>query len=131
MPTSLSRAREYILESPGCWTLFSAVIPIRAGVLSGTFIIEITSSNGLAWAHFYKAPSFYVLFTLSLGIYWYNRALYLYDIEAQRFLDADYCIAYMRSKCLPEAAERYKELIRTGAGGELKQAMDELRKILR
>ncbi len=131
MQIFMNKAREYILESPGCRTFFSAVIPIVAGVLSGTFVLEITTSNGLAWRIFYKAHSFYALFVLSLGIYWYNRALYLYEREVQRFLDADYCVAYMRSKCLPEAAQRYKELIRSGAGGELKQAMDELRKILR
>jgi hypothetical protein len=40
-------------------------------------------------------------------------------------------MAYMRSKCLPEAAEQYKLLIKNGTGGELKQAMDELKKILK
>jgi len=128
---SKSKAREYLFESPGLRTFFSAIIPIVAGVLSGSFVIEITTSSGLAWGVFYKARSFYALVALSLAIYWYNRALYLYEREVQRFMDADYCIAYMRSKCLPEAAERYKELIRNGVGGELKRAMDELSKILR
>jgi hypothetical protein len=91
----------------------------------------MTTSRGVAWALFYKAWSFYALLFLCVVIYWYKRELYLHEREIQRFLDSDYCIAYMRSKCLPEAAERYKELIRTGFGGELIQAMDELRKILR
>jgi hypothetical protein len=128
---SNSKIRYYILESPGLRTFFSAVIPIVAGVLSGTFVLEITTSKGLAWGTFYNARSFYALLALSLGIYWYNRELYLYDREVHRFSDVDYCIAYMRSKCLPEAAERYKERIRNGAGGELEQAMDELRRSLR
>jgi len=131
MSKLLGRVREYILESPGFRTLFSAVIPILAGVLSGAFVFELTTSNTLAWANFYKARSFYALVVLSLCIYWYNRELYLYEREVRRFLDADYCIAYMRSKCLPEAASRYRELIRNGGGGEFKQAMDELRKILK
>jgi hypothetical protein len=80
---------------------------------------------------FYKVRSFYGLCALIVGIYWYNRELYLYEREVSRFLDSDYYIAYMRSKCLPEAAERYKELIRNGVGGEFKQAMDEIRKILK
>lgn len=119
------------MESPALQTLFSAVFPILAGVLSGTFIVEITVRGSVAWGNFYTAHSFYALCVLSVFIYLYNRELYLYAREVERFLDTDYCMAYMRSKCLPEAAERYKELIRTGVGGELKQAMDELRKILR
>jgi hypothetical protein len=119
------------MESPGIRTLFSAVFPIVAGVLSGTFIFEITTSTGLAWKLFYGTSSFYALCVLSLVIYLYNRELYLYEQEISRFRDVDYCVAYVRSKCLPEAAERYKELIRNGSGGELKQAMDELRRALR
>jgi len=43
----------------------------------------------------------------------------------------DYCLAYMRSKCLPEAAEKYKEKIRGGEGGELLQIMAEFKKSLK
>ncbi len=131
MRTFPTELREYILESPWCRTVLSAVFPVVAGVLSGTFVAEITSSVGLDWGLFYKSRSFYALCLLTLLIYWYNRQLYLHEREIPRFLDADYCIAYMRSKCLPEAAERYRQLIRSGAGGELTQAMDELRKILK
>jgi hypothetical protein len=128
----VEKLRELILESPACRTVVSTVFPIVAGLLSGSFVLEITAASGeLVWANFYRAPSFFGLCVLTIGIYWYNRQLYVYEKEIRRFLDADYCIAYMRSKCLPEAAERYRELIRSGVGGELKQAMDELRKILK
>ncbi|HXY79117.1 MAG TPA: hypothetical protein VEI08_00625 [Candidatus Bathyarchaeia archaeon] len=120
-----------MLGSPAFRTFFSTIIPIAVGLFSGTLVIEITTPKGLAWDLFYKTFSFYALLAVSLGAYWYNRQLYVYEVEVQRFLDADYCVAYMRSKCLPEAAERYKELIRNGAGGELLQAMEELRRILR
>jgi hypothetical protein len=126
-----STLREFILESPGFRTFFGVVIPIIAGVLAGTFVFEITTASGLNWAAFYKATSFYGLLALSALAYWYYRELYLYSVEIQRFLDDDYCIAYMRSKCLPEAAERYRALIRSGEGGELAQAMRELQKILK
>lgn len=131
MQTSVTELREHILQSPGVRTLLSAVAPIITGLLSGTFVLEITTTSGLAWLLFYKTFSFYALCAVCAVIYWYNRALYLYEREVHRFLEPDYCIAYMRSKCLPEAAERYKVLIRNGEGGELKQAMDELRKILK
>jgi len=125
------RLLAYLVESPAMRTVFSAVIPIIAGVLSGTFVFEITTPAGLDWNGFYRVHSFYGLCVVSLIIYWYNRKLYLYEREAQRFLDDDYCTAYMLSKCLPEAAERYQELIREGVGGELVQAMDELKKVLK
>src|SRR2546428_372466 len=131
MPAFTTRLRRYMLESPGFRTFFSAVVPIAAGALSGAFIFEITTPTGLEWMLFYKVKSFYALCVLSAVIYWYNRELFLYEREVKRFLDADYCIAYMRSQCLPEAAERYKELIRSGVGGELQKAMNELKKILK
>jgi len=59
-----------------------------------------------------------------------QRAIYSRETEIHNFMDADFCVAYMRSKCLPEAADRYRKMIREGNGGEMKQAMDELKKIL-
>jgi len=64
-------------------------------------------------------------------IYFYNRALFNHETSITRFSDSDYCLAYIRSKCLPEAAEKYKEKIRDGEGGELLQVMVELKKSLR
>jgi len=125
------KIRENIFESPGWKTFFSSVIPIFSGLFSGIFVFEITTVKGINWKTFYKAKSFYCLLLVILIVYIYNRALFLYEKKTLRFLDNDYCIAYMRSKCLPEAAEKYKELIRHGKGGELKQAMDEMKKILK
>ena len=122
---------EFVVESPGLRTLFFAVFPILFGIFAGTFVFEITTPSGLAWVTFYKSRSLYCLLALTIAFYWYSRKVYLHDRELSRFLDADYCTAYMRSKCLPQAAERYKELIRNGNGGELQQAMTELRKILK
>jgi hypothetical protein len=120
-----------VLDSPGCKTFFGFVLPILAGILAGTFVSEISTPNGLDWKLARTAKSTYGLILLTIIIYKYNRALFLREKEVRRFLDADYCIAYMRSQCLPEAAEQYKRLIRDGQGGELKQAMAELKKVLK
>lgn len=120
-----------MIESPGWRTFFAFIVPLAAGVLSGVFVSVITQVSDIIWADFYKSKSFYGLLFLSFGTYIYNKAIYLHEREVSRFLDTDYCTAYVRSKCLPEAAERYKKLIRSGAGGELKQAMDELKKVLK
>ena len=131
MRRKVSSIVELILESPALRTLFSVVIPVATGILSGSFIVEITASNGLDWRSFYASQSFYGLVFICWVMYVFNRACYRHEKQVHRFLDSDYCIAYMRSKCLPEAAERYKELIRSGHGGEMEQAMEELERILR
>ncbi len=72
---------------------------------------------------FYLTRSFYGLCLISVVTYVYNRESYLYERKIERFLDDDYCRAYMAEQlCLPEAAARYKELIRSGDGGELNES---------
>ena len=131
MRKTISSIRATILESPGWKTFFSVVIPIVVGVLSGIFVTEIATIDGLDWSLFYKAKSFYGLIVISMVVYAYYRAVYLYEKNLEKFIDDDYCRAYMRSKCLPEAAERYKEKIRSGEGGELEAAMEEFERILK
>ena len=131
MKKLLTSIRTIILESPGWKTFFSVVIPLVVGVLSGLFVSEISVAEGLNWKLFYKAKSFWGLMFIALFVYVYYRAVYIYDKNVERFLDDDYCRAYMRSKCLPEAAERYKEIIRNGEGGELEEAMQEFERILK
>lgn len=125
-----SEFRGRILESPGWKTFFGVIIPIVVGVLSGTFVTEITTSAGLDWYQFHRTFSFYGLCAMAFFSYLYYRELYRYQIDIERFFDDDYCRAYMRSKCLPEAAEKYKELIRSGDIGELTRAMREFERIM-
>jgi len=120
-----------VLDSPVCKTIFAFVLPILSGILSGIFVSEITTKNGIDWKLAKSAKSTYGLIILIFIIYKYNRAVYLREKEIMRFSDNDYCVAYIRSQCLPEAAEQYKRKIRDGQGGELKQAMDELKKVLK
>lgn len=127
----LRKAVDIIMESPGWKTFFSVVLPVLSAVFSGTFVAEITGPQGLQWNIFYKAWSLYGLFALTVIIYFYNRALYKREKDISRFSDSDFCMAYMRSKCLPEAAEKFREIIRQGHGGELVQIMMELKKSLK
>jgi len=131
MKKLLTLIRTAILESPGWKTFFAVIIPIFVGVLSGTFVTEITSTSGLDWKMSYKAKSLWGLVLIVVFVYAYYRTLYLHNKDIERFLNDDYCRAYMRSKCLPEAAERYKSLIRNGEGGELAEAMHEIERILK
>ena len=104
---------------------------ILCGVLSGAFIAEISEPTGLQWKTFYWRKSFYGLVVLALFTYLYNRMVYSSEKDILRFADEEYCLAYMRSRCLPAAAERYSVMILTGNGGELERAMEEIRRILK
>ena len=119
-----------LIESPLWRTFISVITTVAASVLTGTFVYELSTETGLAWSTFYKIKSFYGLIFVTAILYWHSRALYVREKKLERFMDDEYCIAYMRSKCLPEAADRFKALIREGTGGELAQAMDEVRRIL-
>lgn len=105
----LNQYIESLMESPGWKTIFSVIIPIFSGVLSGSFIAEISTPVGLEWKNFYYAKSFYGLLLIIIIIYFYNRALFTREISIAKFSDSDYCLAYVRSKCLPEAAAKYKK----------------------
>jgi len=128
---SFKDIKENIVESPSWRTFFSFVIPLLTGVFSGALVTEITVNGIVAWKKFYTANSFYALVVLSVCTYLYNKSVYLFEKQVSKFSDTEYCTAYVRSKCLPEAAEKYRQLIRSGNGGELKQAMDELKKVLK
>lgn len=102
-----------------------------AGILAGIFVFEITTPAGIQWDSFYRAKSFYLILALGVIVYFYNRALYSRDRDVLRFADSEYCVAYMRSKCLPEAVERYRTAIRLGNSTELDEAKKELRRVLK
>ncbi len=127
----MHRLYDRILESPLWRTLVSIATTVAASILTGTFVYELSTESGLAWSLFYRAKSFYGLILVTAILYWHNRAVYTHEKQIDRFMDEEYCIAYMRSKCLPEAAERFKALIREGSGGELAHAMDEVQRILK
>ena len=81
----MKKALEYMLDSPELKTLFSAVFPILSSLLTGVFVIQISSPTGIDWKRFYEAWSFYALIGLVVLIYLYNRALYLREREVHKF----------------------------------------------
>lgn len=123
--------RRLLLQSPTAKAVVPALLAAAIGVLSGSLITEITTSSGLAWSGVLRTFSFYALLALAILQALYGRLLYQEESDVLRFSDEQYCIAYLRSKCLPEMASRYQEMIRSGQGGEFKQAMDEVREVLK
>lgn len=130
MPSFWRRLRFFTLESPAGKTLVTVLTTVLAGVLSGTFVTEITVDSALNWILFYKAKSFYALGALTIFSYWHTRAVYLIERDVSKFADREYCIAYIRSQCLPDLAEQVRQQLRQGHGGQFERAMDELRRSL-
>jgi hypothetical protein len=129
----LNRYREFatwVVTSPGVKTSASVSNAIICGILTGAFVAEISGPAGLQWGTFYWRKSFYALLLVGLLTYFFNLMVYKYEKDILRFADREYCLAYMRSRCLPAAAERYTAMILSGNGGELETAMEEIRRIL-
>lgn len=127
----LKKIGELLLAAPAIRALINVIFPILSGLFSGIFTAQIAGKDGLVWGQFYQAWALYPLVITVLILFFYTRALYKRETHILNFADADFCVAYMRSKCLPEAAEKYKELIREGKGGELMKVMSELKKSLK
>jgi hypothetical protein len=121
---------EPIFCNPVWKTVFQAVLPIVAGIFSGTFTAEITTPAGLDWGGTHKTYSLYVLIFLIGVIYLYHKTLYRREVDVLSFSDDEYCVAYMRSKCLPAAAQKYRDMIENGSGDELNKLMKQFKKSL-
>jgi hypothetical protein len=131
MWTQAKQIGRAILSSAEWRMALSFVWTVASGVLASAFVVEISTPEGVHWSRTYQVPTFYALIGLAVTVVFYSRALYRHETAIERFRDDSYCKAYMRSQCLPEAAERYKKLIRAGEVGELEKAMTEVRRILR
>jgi len=119
-------------RSPTLKASIPALLSAGIGVLTGTLVVQITSTNGvLIWKYLFRSSSFYGLALVVLAQILLSRSVYISERNILRFADNEYCIAYLRSKCLPEAAAKYQEMIKNGDGGDFKRAMDEIAEILK
>lgn len=123
--------KERLLESPLARVTFHVTSNVLVGLFCGGLIYQISGPSGLHWLEFYRHSSFYGLLITTAIISWYNRHLYEIEKDVLKFADNEYCVAYVRSKCLPAAAEQYRIAIRTGVRGELTKAMEELQRVLK
>jgi len=127
----LEKFKQVLFEAPLIRLLIQITSNVLTAFFSGTLVYEITLSGKLDWNALYHASSTYcILFVVSLTA-WYSKITYQLDTDILKFGDIDYCTAYMRSKCLPEAAEQYKQAIRTGNKDALANAKSELKRLLK
>lgn len=128
---NLDDIRRALLKSPMANAAISATLAVGIGVFSGSLIAEITTSKGLEWSIVFKTFSLYALAAFTGAQMLYTKTTYERDQQVLRFADQEYCIAYMRAKCLPEMAAKAQERIRNGQGGEFNAAMDEIKQVLK
>ncbi|WP_375583924.1 hypothetical protein [Cyclobacterium xiamenense] len=110
----MSKILNYIRDLPEVRTGIFILSVLLSGILCSGFITEITINGKLEWFTFYKTTTFWLLCAYAVLLYLYNRFIYLHEKNILRFLDDDYCKAYIINQCLPEITERYKKDIKEG-----------------
>jgi uncharacterized membrane protein YfcA len=123
--------KQRIADAPLAKALIPALLSAGIGVFSGSLVTEITVASELRWAEVPQTLSFYMLLVLTAAQIIFSRWVYEMDRDVMRFSETTYCLAFIRSRLLPEVAIRFGEQIRNGQGGELKRAMDEVREVLK
>lgn len=110
----MKKLLNYIKDLPEVRTAIFILSVLISGILCSGFITEITVNGKLNWASFYKTTTFWLICIYSILLYLYNRFLYLHEKNILKFLDDDYCKAYIINQCLPEITDRYKKEIKEG-----------------
>jgi hypothetical protein len=110
----ISKVKYWFATSPLAKTIMFFFSVIVSGVLSGTFVTEITKDGKIHWMLFRTSISFYLILIFLVLVFIYNRFLYEEDSKIEKFLDENYCKAYMRSRYLPELAKKHGQLIKEG-----------------
>ena len=119
-------------SSPEIKTLIFILSVLVSGILCSGFIAEITKEGKLDWATFYKTITFWLLLGYSFVIYLYNRFIFRFEKNILKYLDENYCKAYIINACLPEIAERYKQDLKSGKKtSEIIDISKELKKLLK
>lgn len=101
-------------SSPEIKTVVFILSVLISGILCSGFITEITKEGKLDWSIFYKTVTFWLLVCYSFIVYLYNRFIYRFEKNILKYLDENYCKAYIINACLPEMTERYKQELRSG-----------------
>ncbi len=115
------------IEEPLAKTIILGFNVASSSILTSIFTTEITIDGKLEWKHFYSTISFYFLLGAWGITYLYLRFIYQSETSIKKFEDDEYCKAYMRKECLPEAAKRANRLIKSGKNsGEIRDILNDL-----
>jgi len=127
----LDALKHRIYPSPFLKTAISLLSSILIGIFSNTLVSDIATSSGIAWGSVYQSASFYLLIVFAALTLLFHRFLHTFETDIQKFRDADFCLAYARSRLLPEQIERSRQKIKDGDIGDFQAAMREIQKVLK
>lgn len=118
--------REFV-QNPITKISIDTLSVISFSVFSGCFVTDITSDGKIIWLNFYHSTSFYILVLLIFLWIPYKKYHYDEEVSVEKFMDDDYCNAYIKKEGLRAAASRMSELIRGGkSDGQIKDLMSKL-----
>ena len=126
----MQKILQKIKDCPEIRTAIFFFSVILSGILSSSFVTEISQNGKLNWGDFYKQSSFWGILIYTFIIYFYNRFLYRHEKNIMKFLDEDYCKAYIVEACLPNIIIKYKQDLKSGKKStEVIDISEELKKL--
>lgn len=126
----MRKLKQIVKKYPEIKTVIFFFSVIVSGILCSAFVSEITINGKLVWKEFYRTFSFWGIVIYSFLLYLYNRLLYRYEKNILKYLDNDYCKAYIVKACLPELIDKYKNDIKSGkASNKFINISEELNKL--
>ena len=115
------------LRSPILKTITFFLSVILSGVLTNSYISEITKNGKTIWAISFSSLSFRLILVYLVVIFYYNKMLMRYENDLYNFADQEFCKAYLTKELLPQWVKLQKDKIRKG---DL-SGLDELPEILK
>lgn len=73
------------LLTPSGKTIIFVLSVIVSGILSGSFVTQITIEGKLVWKLFYKTLSFYLVVLYIIALYFYNKYIYVQEKDVMEF----------------------------------------------
>jgi ABC-type bacteriocin/lantibiotic exporter with double-glycine peptidase domain len=120
-----------LFQKPIIKVIINNMFPIIMGVIGGLYTTTITDNSIIDFKSSFKKPIFYILIVMLFVNFTYNYVVYRYEKSLSRFIDDEYCMAYMRSQLIPEFADSYKVRIKNGEITDLEEIMKNFKKALK
>ena len=106
----------FFLSKPLAKTIVFAISVILSGILCSTFVAEITTPDGLQWGAFYRKWSFWAIVVFLIVVFLYNRFIYRVEKSVEKFMDDNYCKAYIIRSCMQDIVEKAKVEVNSTKG---------------
>ena len=106
----------FFLSKPLAKTIVFGISVFLSGILCSAFVAEITTKDGLLWGDFYKKWTFWFIVLYLLLVFSYNVFIYRAEKSVEKFMDENYCKAYVIRSCMQDIVEKAKDEINSTKG---------------